>query len=56
MVDGRILKRRGKLVHLDPQAIAREAGAANAAPRSGQGGGSGRWGRAPRRRNPTYPY
>jgi cytosine/adenosine deaminase-related metal-dependent hydrolase len=31
MVDGRILKRHGKLVHLDPQVTAREAAAANTA-------------------------
>jgi cytosine/adenosine deaminase-related metal-dependent hydrolase len=37
MVDGRILKRNGKLVHLDPQAIAREAAAANAALRKRAG-------------------
>jgi cytosine/adenosine deaminase-related metal-dependent hydrolase len=37
MVDGRILKRHGKLVHLEAQAIAREAGAANAALRKRAG-------------------
>ena len=37
MVDGRILKRHGKLVHLDPQVIAREAAAANVALRKRAG-------------------
>ena len=37
MVDGRILKRHGKLVHLDPQVIARDAAAANIALRKRAG-------------------
>ena len=37
LVDGRILNRQGKLVHLDPQMIAREAAAANAALRKRAG-------------------